>query len=245
MKNYHEYVAENFDNMVIGLDDTFTFNCEQCGKCCINRDDIMISAQDMYRMSKKLSMTTEKFYETYCESYVGHSSNRVVVRLKPRGSIKRCPLLKDRKCMMHDVKPPVCAMFPIGRAVRLEKAKDGSTQQITYDDVQYINNGANCGNGQTKHTVRDWLNEFNIPLEDEFHIKWQNTIIKLSSLLTQALEKLPEEAVSPIWNVVFMALYLHYDTSEEFMPQFDENVRVLLKIIPDFLHTLGIEVRTA
>ncbi len=245
MNNYQQYVADNFDNMTIGLDDTFTFNCERCGKCCTNREDIMISAQDMYRMSKKLDMTPKKFYETYCESYVGDSSNMVIVRLKPRGSIKRCPLLKDRKCMVHDVKPPVCAMFPIGRAARMEKAKNGSTPEVTYHDIQYIKSIAPCGNGTVKHTVREWLSEFNIPLEDEFHIKWHNTIIKLSDLLTHAAEKLPEEAASPIWNVVFMALYLHYDTSKEFMPQFDENVRVLLKIIPDFLHTLGIEVKIA
>lgn len=24
----------------IGLDDTFTFHCTQCGKCCIHREDI-------------------------------------------------------------------------------------------------------------------------------------------------------------------------------------------------------------
>ncbi len=245
MNNFQEYIAENFDNMLIGLDDTFTFNCEQCGKCCTEREDIMLSAQDMYRMSKKLDMTPQKFYETYCESYVGHSSNMIVVRLKPRGYIKRCPLLKDRKCMVHDVKPAVCAMFPIGRAVRMEKLKDGSTLEVTYADVQYITNSVHCGNGMVKHAVREWLNAFNIPLEDEFFIKWQNTIIKLSNILTYAVEKLPEEAVSPIWNVVFMALYLHYDTSKEFMPQFDENARVLLKIIPEFLGELGIEVKTA
>ena len=27
----------------IGLDDTFTFHCTQCGKCCIHREDILLS----------------------------------------------------------------------------------------------------------------------------------------------------------------------------------------------------------
>lgn len=26
----------------IGLDDTFTFHCTQCGKCCIHREDILL-----------------------------------------------------------------------------------------------------------------------------------------------------------------------------------------------------------
>lgn len=27
----------------IGLDETFKFHCTQCGKCCIHRDDILLS----------------------------------------------------------------------------------------------------------------------------------------------------------------------------------------------------------
>lgn len=37
----------------IGLDDTFTFHCTQCGKCCIHREDILLSPKDLFNIAKK------------------------------------------------------------------------------------------------------------------------------------------------------------------------------------------------
>ena len=36
----------------IGLDDTFTFHCTQCGKCCIHREDILLSPKDLFNIAK-------------------------------------------------------------------------------------------------------------------------------------------------------------------------------------------------
>ena len=103
----------------IGLDDIFVFHCTQCGKCCIHREDILLSPKDLFNIAKKFQITPENALEQYCETYIGSNSRFPVVRLKPQGSVKRCPLLKDRKCLVHDVKPTVCAMFPIGRYLAL------------------------------------------------------------------------------------------------------------------------------
>lgn len=147
-----QQIAENFDNMKIGIDDKFSFSCRQCGKCCIEREDILLTPLDLFKLSKKLNMTPNDFVEKYGEVYIGDSSRMVLVRLKPRGSIRRCPLLKDRKCSVHDAKPRVCAMFPIGRAFRLNPEKS-SADQISVKNIEYIFNGAHCGNAE-EHTVR-------------------------------------------------------------------------------------------
>lgn len=110
-------IVDNFEAMKIGVDDPFQFRCTMCGKCCINRDDILLTPRDIYNMAKELGITTKELFETYCESYIGSDSRIPIVRLKPRGSVKICPLLKDRKCSVHKAKPTVCAMFPIGRCL--------------------------------------------------------------------------------------------------------------------------------
>lgn len=107
-------IVENLDSMKIGLDEPFKFHCDMCGKCCIHREDILLSPKDIYNMSKELGIKPEELFERYCEVYVGPDSRVPIVRLKPRGSVKRCPLLKNRKCMVHKAKPTVCAMFPLG-----------------------------------------------------------------------------------------------------------------------------------
>lgn len=42
----------------IGLDDTFTFHCTQCGKCCIHREDILLSPKDLFNIAKISNYTS-------------------------------------------------------------------------------------------------------------------------------------------------------------------------------------------
>ena len=57
----------------IGLDDTFTFHCTQCGKCCIHREDILLSPKDLFNIAKKFQITPAEALEQYCETYIGCS----------------------------------------------------------------------------------------------------------------------------------------------------------------------------
>ena len=37
------------------------FRCDGCGKCCKNREDIILNAYDIFRIRKKLDITLEEF----------------------------------------------------------------------------------------------------------------------------------------------------------------------------------------
>ena len=225
-----QQMAENFENMTIGVDDTFRFSCKQCGKCCTEREDILLSAFDLFRASKKLGMTTDEFLKEYCDSYVGDTSKMVIVRLMPRGSIRRCPLLKDRKCSIHDAKPMVCAMFPIGRGFKLDATKPGA-EQISAESIKFIFNGAHCGNTE-EHTVREWLTSFGIPIKDEFFVEWQKTISEIGDATRYAEKTCPnDEVLNYIYTAIYGLMYIKYDTGKEFMPQFLRNRELLLAFL--------------
>ena len=130
-------IVDNFEKMKIGVDEPFKFHCTMCGKCCIHREDILLTPKDLYNMAKELKITPNDFVSQYCDVYVGEASRIPIVRIQPRGTIKRCPLLKDRKCAVHNAKPTVCAMFPIGRGL-IFKPGDDLSSQITVDQIQYI-----------------------------------------------------------------------------------------------------------
>ena len=102
-----QHIVEHYDEMCIGTDEHFRFHCKQCGKCCINREDILLNPKDLYNISKELGLAPRDTSAQYCEVYLGQNSRIPIVRLKPRGSIKRCPLLRDRKCSVHNAKPTV------------------------------------------------------------------------------------------------------------------------------------------
>ena len=65
-------IVDNFDSMKIGVDEPFRFHCTMCGKCCINREDILLTPRDMYCMAKELQITPKELFDQYCETYIEH-----------------------------------------------------------------------------------------------------------------------------------------------------------------------------
>ena len=228
--NSIQEIKEQLGYEEIGLDDTFVFHCTQCGKCCIHRDDILLSPKDLFNIAKKFQITPENALEQYCETYIGSNSRFPVVRLKPQGSVKRCPLLKDRKCLVHDVKPTVCAMFPIGRYLSLP-ADSNFPENPEEMSVGYIFNNPECGDGLEIHTVREWFHDFNIPLKDDYFFTWTKTQATLCKHLRFLEEHLSEKTMISIWNAILITLYLNYDITENFQTQFQKNSDAILSLI--------------
>lgn len=110
-------IADHIDQMTVSLNDTFQFHCTQCGKCCIHREDILLSPYDLYKIARELQLEPIEVCKRYCESYIGNHSRMPIVRLMPQGAVQRCPFLKNQKCSIHKAKPAVCAMFPVGRYI--------------------------------------------------------------------------------------------------------------------------------
>ena len=221
MSNKLKYIAENLDSLKIGLDETFKFNCTMCGKCCINREDILLKPKDLFVACKELSLKPQEFIQKYCECYVGDSSGLPIVRLKPVGENKRCPMLLGSRCAIHNAKPEVCAMFPIGRCISIDKNELENSDKIS--EIVYINQKVNCGDKRATHTVREWLNKFNIPVDDEYFIEWHKVVSSMA-LDIQELEKYtPEKIKGLMYNNLFAFLYVDYDLEKDFMKQFKLN----------------------
>lgn len=229
-------IVDNLESMIIGLDEPFKFHCDMCGKCCIHREDILLSPKDIYNMAKELNLSAEDLFKQYCEVYIGPDSKVPIVRLKPRGSVKRCPLLKNRKCIVHKAKPTVCAMFPIGRCIVAANPKEG-LKDIRQGQFQYIFSNPGCGDNSETYTVREYLESFGIPIEDSFFQKWQQTILDMGNFFQKIEKAVSHETMELVWRAAFIGLYLHYETKEDFMPQFEDNVKnffdMLHLVFPD------------
>lgn len=230
-----KYILNEFEKNQLGPDEPFKFHCTMCGKCCIKREDILLNPRDMYNLAKELGMTPHEVMNTYCETYIGSDSRLPVVRLKPRGEIRRCPLLKDRKCSIHNSKPTVCALFPIGRGIAGEK---GNIHSLTVKDIRYFFSEPGCGDDSETHTVREWLGEFGLSPEDEFFIKWQKCLFELSMCFCRLEKKLGAD-MGPIWSLTGSILYLMYDMEKPFEPQFSAHLGELHKLISELAEEGG------
>lgn len=219
-------IMDNFEKMQIGVDEPFKFHCTTCGKCCFHREDILLNPKDVYNIAKELGLTPQVMIEQYGETYVGADSRMPIVRLKPRGSVQRCPLLKNRKCSVHKNKPAVCAMFPVGRCLKMDEKE---VKDITTDDILYIFQNPGCGDEREIHTVREWLESFGMSIKDEYFIEWQKTVTELCMIFRKVEKMLSPDTMMMVWQSAYVGLYLHYDMTVDFMPQFTENVKKVLE----------------
>ena len=219
---------------IVELDDRFEFHCTQCGKCCEHREDILLNPQDLFRMAKFLKQSPADVVNHYCEVYIGPDSRIPIVRLLPEGPTKRCPFLVRNKCRIHEAKPTVCAMFPIGRAQRF----DFHTRK-PLPGIIYILDKPPCGDESETHTVREWLDGFHIPVEDPFYLEWSEATMLFSESF-QKLEKInPAATAMLVFPAVYEHLYLAYRTDEEFLPQFQENLKKTKEFFQSLLNALG------
>lgn len=234
-KNYRQEIVENLDQYRIGIDDVFAFKCRSCGKCCRNCEDILLNSRDVYNIATALNMTLEQVIEKYCDTYIGQDSHLPIVRLMPKGANKNCPLLAGDRCSIHAqnpaLKPTVCALFPLGRVVAAESATEDMGLGHPYE-IQYILSDTHCSSLKRKQTVRAWLENFGVPIEDRFFIKWNETIFSLIAAIQQHKDKpyATDNAMEVMWGGIFTALYTAYDTHKEFYPQFEDNARKITGI---------------
>ncbi|BFK89648.1 YkgJ family cysteine cluster protein [Blautia coccoides] len=197
---------DEYMKMKIGVDEPFKFHCTQCGKCCFNRNKeaILITGKDIFNISKSQGLTPEETVKKYGLASIGRDSRLPIVRLKTVGLLQQCVLLKDNKCSIHDSKPVVCAMFPIGRMLNLNpEGTDGRKQKIEY---LFVN--PECGDDTETHTAREWLYKFGISLEDTFFVKCSQVISKLTPLLQRAEKEFNEKIMQDLWDIVFGLLYV-------------------------------------
>lgn len=225
---------EEYMDLKIGVDTPFRFHCTQCGDCCINRDDIILTAKDLFFIAQKLGSTPQETAKQNCEVYIGNTSRIPIIRLAPKGLLRHCPFLKDNKCAVHDVKPTVCATFPIGRMIELSPNKCGDTSSEG-SRIEYVFVNPSCGDHSETHTVREWLGRFGMDLEDPFFITWYETISELSMLLRKAEECTDIERMEKLRAAVFYYLYLDYDVTQDFYVQFQSNTTVFMNVLKMYL----------
>ena len=228
----NEEMFQNIESFTVGLDDTFSFHCTQCGKCCIHRTDIILSPRDIFKMAKELKLSNADFLRKYCSMHIGPTSRIPVITLRPVGKDDRCPLLRNNKCSVHRVKPSVCGMFPLGRYIAFGK-DDFGKKELNCGEVKYLLQPIECGDKSETHTVREWFGDFDVSLEDTAFVHWNQAMSVISMKLKELEMQLDMMVMMSLWLTVRIALYENYTSTEEFLPQFDANVEDVIKLLDD------------
>lgn len=229
MDNRLQEIAQNIEKYKIGLDDPFKFKCRGCGKCCKNREDVMLTSRDLFRIAQHLEKTPEEIIRNYCDCYIGTDSRFPIIRILPRGVNRACPFLIGKRCQVHAAKPAVCALYPVGRILAVKGAPKES--ELPEYEAGYIYQPVECGSITKTNTVRQWLEKFGIPVEDDFYSAWNSLLMHISMAMHEIEKHIPAPALLPLENVLVELIYVRYSVGEDFMAQFSKNAREVKELI--------------
>ena len=231
-------------NHKLGLDDTFQFRCKGCGKCCTHREDVLLTAYDLFRIARYFGRSPAEILSRYCESYIGGRSHLPVVRIKPVPPDNACPFLRNKRCMVHKDKPVVCASFPLGRVYQ---PGEKSPYFVLQPDVD-------CGGEPRTVTVRDWLGHLSGEESERAGLLWGDITTTVTRTFMDSWDQLTEEKQDNVFQCLLTLLYLLYDVREPFLPQFEANALkaflylrtvVALPDIPEWLPLKELQEGTA
>lgn len=224
MDNYNVFQdgehLEGIEPQLMTLDSKFQFECNKCGKCCQCQTSVFLTSRDLFNIAKKLGKAPQTIVAKYAEILIGHESQIPLVHMVPRGSA--CPFLEDGRCSVNDSKPVACALFPLGQVVVMDMdSSRPSSEGIT--SIRYILNDIPCSSRGNTHTVREWIAHANVLENDEFLLLWSDIIITVSNTINRIMSyHVSDDLLQAVWNTFSMMLYMDYDISKDFLPQFQQ-----------------------
>lgn len=185
------------DFSVAGLDDTFNFTCSRCNNCCKHRPGEggftipSLLPYDIIRLSRSLKITTTEFLERYAEfdQRDWPSIKRPFLKFIGDEQEMRCPFLDDSGCSVHDDKPMICRLYPLGRFSLRTKVIITLPKKLKH-----------CpgGSGQ-EHTVRNWLDESGV--QDHFkHDKFWDLFFSMD---IEIFNSLPQEGRDTFYTTLY------------------------------------------
>ncbi len=142
---------KGMDTTEIALTDSLPLTCTRAGTCCHGKT-VWLNPWELARLAAAKDLTSREFRDRYCE--FGGIKLRFDTPAGIEGPLRCSQYLSDFGCSVHEDRPLVCRLYPLGRERRGK-------------EVQYIHQGrvfpclGACPNvvNLTHLTVNDYLND--------------------------------------------------------------------------------------
>ena len=201
------------DMPYLAAEDRFAFRCAGCGGCCRGREDIVLSGYDLYRLSRRLGLPPKLTAQAFCRRYIGTVSRLPVLRLAPvRAAGNNCPILTEGRCAVHQARPLVCALYPLGQEISPE------------GQASYYFQGTRCGGTVHEGTLAAYLEAQGIARREPLDILWACRCMELERQAPGWEELFQPVVLRRFQAKVCQALYYRYDLERPWPQQFEENL---------------------
>lgn len=195
--------------------------CQGCSQCCSGMgESIVLDPYDGYCLSSGLCIDFSDLVGKFIEWNV--VDGVVLPNLMMQGNGENCKFLTDDgRCCIHEFRPGICRMFPLGRYYE----EDGS--------FRYFLQSQECPKeGKTKIKVSKWIGLPNLKKYEEFIKKWHGLVEEVRILTENAKDdQLTKELNLYFLNTFFLTVYKR---NEDFYEQFEERyirIKKLLQVL--------------
>lgn len=91
------------------------FDCQGCSACCHGMGtSIVLDPMDIWRLQRGIGLDFAALMEKYIELNV--VDGMILPNLKLAGQTEACAFLNaEGRCSVHEFRPGICRLFPLGR----------------------------------------------------------------------------------------------------------------------------------
>lgn len=199
-----------------------TGNCAGCKSVCCHGmgSTIILEPYDIYRLTVELNRT---FDELLCEQIeINWVDGIMLPNLKMAKDTNQCAFLnEEQRCTIHQARPSMCRLFPLGRYWEDES------------HFKYILQTGQCKKENlTKIKVKKWLDTPDLAQYNRYVVLWHRYLKRIEAAAAQIMAaknaQTEELAATQIKTICLYTLKTFfrtaYDASQPFYEQFEQRL---------------------
>lgn len=156
------------------LDSKFKFRCHKDISCftkCCSRTDIILTPYDIFRMRKRLGISSKEFLDKYTSIYIDEKSSQPYAILKMTEPEMKCPFVTSEGCIIYEDRPSNCRYYPVGQGLMIRGADTGPVNEEFYFFIR----DPNCLGyyEDVEWTIETWRVDQGVVIYDEMNMEWK------------------------------------------------------------------------
>lgn len=191
--------------------------CEGCSACCTSMgNSVVLDPLDVFRIRTNGGESIESLLQNKLE--LNMADGVILPNIRMSGGDDRCPYLdKDGRCSIHEYRPGMCRLFPLGR-------------YYENGDYCYFLQKDQCKRAnRVKVRISRWLDIPDYPKYREYVLKWHYLLLDVS-------EKVKILSGADAKQLELMLINMFYikteaKSEEEFMTEFDRKCGMMRKLL--------------
>ena len=188
-------------------------DCKGCSSCCRDMGDtILLDPYDAYQFQKQGKPMTGLLESGAAALTVWEGM--ILPHLQMNAATGVCSFLDgDGRCGIHEFRPGMCRLFPLGR-----NFEDGKMNYFLLEHA--------CENrSRSKIRVSKWLGVEPPEKYHRFLLEWHDFRHEMVDILSGAMEEQGKQLNLHLLRTFFLS---PYDTASDFYPQFSERMARIL-----------------